>query len=168
MGRRHRTRPATRDRRGENPARRRSCSSACGQGHRVRSRHPAQLRARDYGYCLACDFGQPHAFISAIYAGEVAYCLPLWDPGSDLERLKALTLPYPQALPLDDAVYAAGCTFRCVACLCQVLCAHNGVYLLNEKGGTVAVEGLARRPDAFRSRVLEAFGGIGSARTQKG
>src|SRR5262249_59723215 len=42
--------------------------------------------------------GQPHAFISAIYAGEVAYCLPLWDPGSDLERLKALTLPYPQAL----------------------------------------------------------------------
>lgn len=55
MGRRHRTRPATRDRRGENPARRRSCSSACGQGHRVRSRHAAQLR--DYGYCLACDFG---------------------------------------------------------------------------------------------------------------
>jgi hypothetical protein len=49
------TRPATRDRRGENPAQRRSCSSACGQGHRVRSRHAAQLR--DYGYCLACDFG---------------------------------------------------------------------------------------------------------------
>src|SRR5262249_47823879 len=103
----------------------------------------------------------------------------------------ALTLPYPQALrqamidtflweaefaianarhgrALDDAVYAAGCAFRCVACLCQVLCAINGVYLLNEKGGTGAVEGLSRRPDAFRHRVLEAFGAIGSARTAEG
>jgi hypothetical protein len=68
----------------------------------------------------------------------------------------------------DDPVYVTGCAFRSIACLCQVLCAINGAYLLNEKGGVAAAESLPRRPDAFRSRVLEALGAIGRGQTAQG
>ncbi|MBO0763494.1 MAG: nucleotidyltransferase domain-containing protein, partial [Hyphomicrobiaceae bacterium] len=127
--------------------------------------------------------GHPHAFVSTIYMGEVAYCHPLWDPAGRLAELKTLTLPYPQALraavikaflweaefaikvarhgrALEDAVYVSGCAFRCIACLCQVLCAVNGAYLLNEKGAAAAVEAFPRRPNGFRPRVMEALGAI--------
>src|SRR5581483_8175349 len=56
----------------------------------------------------------------------------------------------------DDPAYVAGCAFRCVACLCQSLFALNGVYLLNEKGGSLAVEKLAHRPPDFAARVARA------------
>ncbi len=135
--------------------------------------------------------GSPHAFVSTVYMGEVAYCRPLWDPEGSLAELKKLTVPYPQALQdatvgmflreaefaiaaarhgrgLGDPIYVAGCAFRCIACLCQVLCAINGAYLLNEKGAVAAVEALARRPNAFRSRVIHALGVITNAQTAEG
>jgi hypothetical protein len=135
--------------------------------------------------------GHPHAFVSTIYMGEVAYCRPLWDPADRLAELKRLTAPYTQALRdamvgmflreaefaiavarhgrgLDDPVYVAGCAFRSIACLCQVLCAINGAYLLNEKGGVAAADALPRRPDAFRFRVLHALEAIGRAQTAQG
>jgi hypothetical protein len=43
-----------------------------------------------------------------------------------------------------------------------VLFAVNEVYLLNEKGATAAVEGLARRPAAFAARVEALFADLGS------
>jgi len=42
--------------------------------------------------------GHPHAFHSYIYAGEVATCGPLHDPGNVLGALRALVTPYPRAL----------------------------------------------------------------------
>lgn len=134
--------------------------------------------------------GHPHAFVSAIYMGEVACCRPLWDPAGRLAEIKTLTVPYPQALRaamirmflweaefaiavarhsrgLEDAVYVAGCAFRCIACLCQVLCAVHGVYLLNEKGAVAAVEALAARPEGFRPRAMQALGAIARADTDE-
>jgi hypothetical protein len=129
--------------------------------------------------------GHPHAFVSAIYMGEVALCRVLWDPESVLAFLKRRCEPYPAALGealirsflweakfalenashgrgKDDPAYVAGCAFRSVACLCQALFALNGVYLLNEKGAVQAAEKLRRRPADFAARVGRAIGAGGA------
>lgn len=127
---------------------------------------------------VGCYFqpGHPHGFVTAIYAGEIAVCAPLADPHGDIAKLKALTTPYPDKLrqtltkkfiweaqfaldnarhgrASDDVNYVNGCCFRAIASLCQVLCALNGEYLLNEKGAVDFVERLARRPKDFAARV---------------
>jgi predicted nucleotidyltransferase len=125
--------------------------------------------------------GHPHAFVSAIYMGEVALCRVLWDPENVLAGLKRRCEPYPPALGealirtflweakfalenaahgrgKKDPAYVAGCGFRAVACLCQTLFALNGVYLLNEKGAVQAAEKLPRRPADFAARVGRAIG----------
>jgi hypothetical protein len=124
--------------------------------------------------------GHPHAFVSAIYMGEIAYCRPLWDPSTILETLKQQTLPYPQQLrhgmirtflwearfamenarhgrALDDVAYVTGCCYRSVACLCQVLFAINSTYLLNEKGAVPSSEQLSICPNDFRGRITRAL-----------
>jgi hypothetical protein len=142
---------------------------------------------------IECNYqpGHPHAFVSAIYMGEVAYCRALWDPADALTALKRLTTPYPRPLAealvatflweakfalanalhgrgLDDIAYVAGCGFRCIACLCQTLFAINGIYLLNEKGAVTAAANLSRRPDAFGSRVTAALHAITGMRSAEG
>jgi hypothetical protein len=135
--------------------------------------------------------GHPHAFVSSIYMGEVAYCRILWDPAGSLTALKELTNPYPQRLAaavidaflweaefalenarhgrgLADTTYVVGCGFRCIACLCQVLFAINGVYLLNEKGAVAGTDSLARRPDAFATRVAASLAAILTGRAADG
>ena len=135
--------------------------------------------------------GHPHAFVSAIYMGEVAYGRALWEPTGALSALKQLTLPYPKPLAealvdtflweadfalanarhgrgLDDTAYVVGCTFRCVACLCQALFARNGIYLLNEKGAVAAIAELTRRPRAFGARVAAALQAITTGRPGDG
>ena len=120
--------------------------------------------------------GHPHAFVSSIYAGEVALCKILHDPDGALAALRARTTPYPEALKRElrrrfeweacfslenadksrargDTAYIAGCVFRSVACLCQSLHAANGVWLLNEKGAVAGVTRLARKPAVFAERV---------------
>ena len=42
--------------------------------------------------------GHPHAFVSAIYMGEVALARVLWDPEQVMAPLKRLCTPYPPAL----------------------------------------------------------------------
>jgi hypothetical protein len=118
-------------------------------------------------------------------------CRILCDPAGSLAALKELTNPYPQRLAdavidaflweaefaLENArhgrgvagtIHVVGCSFRCIACLCQVLFAMNGVYLLNEKGAAAAAEGLARRPDAFAARVAASLQAVVSARPADG
>ncbi len=125
---------------------------------------------------VAYQPGHPHAFVSAIYMGEVAQCKVLHDPDGALAALRARTTPYPEALKAAlrqrfewearfslenaekstaraDTAYIAGCVFRSVACLCQSLHAINGVYLLNEKGAVAGVTRLARKPAVFAERV---------------
>ena len=124
--------------------------------------------------------GHPHAFVSAIYMGEVALCQILWDPQNVLTGLKRRCESYPPVLAealirsffwearfalenaahgrgRDDPAYVAGCSFRAVACLCQTLFALNRAYLLNEKGAVAAVEKLARHPASFAARANQAI-----------
>ncbi|WP_375514785.1 hypothetical protein [uncultured Nostoc sp.] len=131
--------------------------------------------------------GHPHGFVSSIYMGEIALCQALYDPDGVLEGLKAKTKPYPvglkqatidtfaweisfsllvakKAIARNDVVYAAGCCFRSVACINQVLFALNEDYLLNEKGAMPAAgyaNAVANRfavcPQDYQQRVERAF-----------
>jgi predicted nucleotidyltransferase len=133
-----------------------------------------------------CDYqiGHPHGFHSHIYMGEVHVCRALHDPTGAVAQLKTLTAVYPAALrqvlinrylfeaqfSIDiartpaqrgDAAYVAGCLFRCVACLVQVLCALNEEYCLNEKGAVALIETLRLHPDGFSATVGQALRELG-------
>jgi predicted nucleotidyltransferase len=121
---------------------------------------------------VAYQVGHPHAFVSAIYLGEVDCCMPLADPSGALAELKQLVRPYPPALrralvdrfsfesdfslrtadkaaARGDAAYVAGCLFRSVACLVQVLFATHERYCTNEKGALAEVGAFPRTPPTF-------------------
>jgi predicted nucleotidyltransferase len=129
-----------------------------------------------------CDYqiGHPHGFHNHIYVGEVHVCHPLHDPIGTIAQLKALTVEYPPALKQvlinkylfeaqfsvdiarkpaqrGDSAYAAGCLFRCVACLVQVLYALNEQYFLNEKGSVAAVDTFPDHPPDFSVSVARAL-----------
>jgi hypothetical protein len=124
--------------------------------------------------------GHPHGFVSSIYMGEVALCLPLHDPQGVLATLKAKTTPYPaklkeatinkfaweisfslvvaqKAVARGDVAYAVGCCFRSVACMTQVLFALNETYLLNEKGAVALANGFTLCPPDYQQRVESVF-----------
>lgn len=125
--------------------------------------------------------GHPHGFHTHIYLAEVHHCRPLRDPDGELERLKALTEPYPPLLKralvrdhlwqagfaLDtsctsagrgDILHAAGSFFQCAASLVQVLYALNKRYFLNEKGSVAATDSFKLRPDGFGATVAAVLG----------
>jgi predicted nucleotidyltransferase len=125
--------------------------------------------------------GHPFAFISSIYLAEVALCQPLWDPHKAVANLKVQVIPYPSGLKnavidsfwwevdfslgiakksiaRSDVTYAAGCCFRAVNCLLQVLFAVNGQYWMNEKGALAIADGFEKSPARLRDRVEEVFG----------
>ncbi|MEH1915531.1 hypothetical protein [Nostoc sp.] len=62
-----------------------------------------------------------------------------------------------KAIARDDVVYAAGCCFRSVACMNQVLFALNEDYLLNEKGAVAIASTFAICPIDYQQRVEQAF-----------
>jgi hypothetical protein len=101
--------------------------------------------------------GHPHGFCSAIWMGEVALCEVLYDPRGAMAKLKSLALPYPKALrdalirrfqweilfsiengelaaSREEQTHVAGCVYRALTCIGQVLFALNERYLTNEKG----------------------------------
>jgi hypothetical protein len=109
--------------------------------------------------------GHPHGFLSAIWMGEMALCVPLVDRGACIAKLKAQVWPYP--MPLKKALigrflwearfsvanaeiavvrreqtHIAGCAYRALACIGQVLFALNDRYLINEKGALPEAAGL--------------------------
>ncbi len=135
-----------------------------------------------------CDYqiGHPHGFHNHIYMGEVHVCQTLFDPQRTVTRLKVLTAEYPPALRLalinkylfeaqfsveiarkpaqrGDTTYVAGCMFRTVASLVQVLYALNERYFLNEKGSVAEVDTLPRRLDGFAATVAQAMATPGAA-----
>src|SRR5215470_3324455 len=110
--------------------------------------------------------GHPHGFCSAIWMGEAAMCLPLLDPSGAVADLKKRSSPYPAALgktlverfrweaqfSIDNAqlaaargeqTHVAGCAYRALACMAQVLFAANERYLVNEKGALAEAAGFA-------------------------
>jgi Nucleotidyltransferase domain len=135
--------------------------------------------ARQGRFSMNYQPGHPHGFCSVIWMGEAATCKPLWDPSGLIAGLKSQTWPYPEALKdalvarfgwevdfaIDNAELAArraerthiaGCAYRALCCMAQVLFALNGRYLINEKG---AVAEAATYPITLRG-LAEAAAGI--------
>jgi predicted nucleotidyltransferase len=133
---------------------------------------------------VAYQGGHPHAFVSAIYLGEIDYGVPLVDGNGLLAELKKVVRPYPPLLraalmhrflfeagfSLDvaakgaaraDVFYVVACLVRTIAALVQVLYAANERYCLNEKGAMRDVGEFPRRPPDFvasATRLLAAPG----------
>jgi hypothetical protein len=128
--------------------------------------------------------GHPHGFCSAIWMGEVALCLPLSDPRGVISGLKAMTDPYPQKLSdaligrfrfealfgienaqtaayRGDQNYIAGCAFRSLSCVAQVLFALNRRYLINEKGSIEAAARLPMTVDNLSERAANVWRAVG-------
>jgi hypothetical protein len=128
--------------------------------------------------------GHPHGFCSAIWMGEVALCRPLHDLDGALAVLKAMTEPYPEllrqalirrfvwevlfsiengeiAVARGDQTHVAGCAYRALCCVGQVLFALNRRYLINEKGALDEASGFPvtiPRLDARATTVWQAIG----------
>jgi hypothetical protein len=130
--------------------------------------------------------GHPFGFVSSMYLAEVAVCQPLWDPEGILTRLKNKIDPYPYVLQQalvqkfaweinfsieiarksaerSDVTYAAGCCFRSVMCMLQVLFAINQTHWLNEKGAVALAESFERKPERLGARIQETFQMLGPA-----
>jgi predicted nucleotidyltransferase len=124
--------------------------------------------------------GHPLGFVSSIHLAEVAVCHPLWDPEGLISERKEKVIPYPEPLQkglvqkfaweIDfslsvakksveraDVAYAAGCCFRSVMCMLQVLFALNKQHWLNEKGAVALADMFPIRPVSLGSRIEEVF-----------
>lgn len=130
--------------------------------------------ARQGRFSMNYQVGHPHGLCSVIWMGEVATCQPLLDPFGRIAELKGETRPFPEALrdaliarfgwevgfAIENAelaarraeqTHVAGCAYRALCCVAQVLFALNGRYLINEKGAVaeaatypITIEGLAK------------------------
>lgn len=130
---------------------------------------------------IAYQPGHPHGFASYIYLAEMALCQPLWDPHNIITALKGQTRSYPaplkqaviakffweadfslkvaqKSVSRGDVAYAAGCCFRCVACLTHTLFALNEQYWMNEKGAVALAATFRQCPEQLKERVDIAFG----------
>ena len=108
-------------------------------------------------FTMDYQVGHPHGFCSVILAGEVATCRILHECSGQLSDLKKRTSPYSSNLKqalvarfgwevgfaTDNAKLAAqrgeqnhvaGCAYRALSCLAQVIFALNERYLISEKG----------------------------------
>ncbi|HEY9697592.1 MAG TPA: DUF4037 domain-containing protein [Trichocoleus sp.] len=111
---------------------------------------------------------------------KISLGLPLHDPYGVLAALKTQTTPYPaklkqatidkfaweisfslvvaqKAVARGDVAYAAGCCFRSVACMNQVLFALNEAYLLNEKGAVALANSFTLCPANYQRRIESVF-----------
>jgi hypothetical protein len=131
--------------------------------------------------------GHLHGVCSAIWMGEVALCRPLHDPDGTIARLKAKTEPYPDplreaivrrfhwetlfsiengeiAIARGDQTHIAGCAYRALCCVGQVLFALNRRYLVNEKGALAEAAEFPVTLPHLVSRASNVWQAIGSRR----
>lgn len=128
----------------------------------------------------------PFGFFSGTYLGEIAICLPLFDPDGLLAPLKGRVAGYPE--PLRQAVvtehlwmaefglaafapkFASRAdsfgTAACLTCainqLVMALFALNRVYPLNDKTALAEISGFERAPLEFGPRVQETLARLGA------
>jgi hypothetical protein len=128
--------------------------------------------------------GHPHGFCSAIWMGEVALCRPLHDPQGSIAELRALTSPYSdklrdallgqflwevlftlengeRAIARGDQTHIAGCAYRALGCVGQVLFALNRRYLINEKGALSAAAAFPCTVPGLLNRTAKVWAAIG-------
>jgi predicted nucleotidyltransferase len=135
------------------------------------------------------DYAQqpPFGFFSGTYLGEVAVCVPLFDPEALLDPLKRRVADYPEALrravvqdylwaaefglaafarkfaARSDAYGTAACLTRAVNQLILVLFAINRRYLVNDKTALAEVAEFESAPREFGPRVQKALSGLGAS-----
>lgn len=128
--------------------------------------------------------GHPHAYISAMYRGELATSRLLYAKTEAFTQLKTRAEAYPSAMKkaiIDyfsfeaefslnlaktyaskpDKYYVAGHLFRTVSCMNQVLFAMNEVYCLNEKNAITMIDEFALKPDDYSKSVNLIFECLG-------
>ncbi|HTO54580.1 MAG TPA: nucleotidyltransferase domain-containing protein [Myxococcota bacterium] len=139
-------------------------------------------------------YGQqpPFGFFSPTYLGELAICVPLFDPNDLVGALKRRVSVYPDALrravvqrylwsaefSLDsfaakfaargDVPNTAGCLARVAHELALVLFALNGRYWLSDKTALEEIAELERAPREFGPRVTHALGALGETPAELG
>jgi len=134
-----------------------------------------------------CDhqLGHPDGFHNHMYAAEVHYAVPLFDPLGALAKLKERVAEYPAALQRalvakhlfeaefwlagcdrsarrGDVFHVAGSAFHAAASLLQVLFAVNGRWWINEKHALADAGSLAIVPDGFVRTAARALARTGA------
>ncbi|MFC5466192.1 nucleotidyltransferase domain-containing protein [Lederbergia graminis] len=120
--------------------------------------------------------GHPHAYLNAMYMGEISICKILDDKTKRIAKLKSKTIPYPKPLKdamigyfmfeasfsfmfargnvdKDDISYVTGHCYRTISCLNQVLFALNEDYCINEKKAVRMIESFDRKPQDYKKRI---------------
>jgi len=134
-----------------------------------------------------CDhqLGHPDGFHNHMYAAEVHYALPLFDPLGALAKLKEHVAEYPEALQRalvakhlfeaefwlagcdrsarrGDVFHVAGSAFHAAASLLQVVYAVNERWWINEKHALADAGSLAIVPDGLVRTVAQALARTGA------
>jgi predicted nucleotidyltransferase len=129
----------------------------------------------------------PFGFFSATYLGEVATCVPLFDPEARMELLKRRVANYPEALRRavvqdyiwmaelgltafagkfalrSDSYGTAGCLTGVVNQMILALFALNRRYPMNDKTALEEIAEFERAPQEFRARVQKTLAKLGDS-----
>jgi predicted nucleotidyltransferase len=132
----------------------------------------------------------PFGFFSATYLGEIAVCIPLFDPDTRLDVLKRRVHHYPEALrrvvlrdylfmvefgltavtpkfaAQSDAFGTGACLTRALNELVMALFALNRKYPLNDKTALDEVAEFERAPHDFGLRAQKIVAHLGSSRAE--
>jgi predicted nucleotidyltransferase len=130
--------------------------------------------------------GHPHGFNTHMYAGQIHIAKVLYDPTSEIAKLKQMLEPYPpklkafliqeflwqaefalniakKAVSRADVYYVTACFVECAACLIQVLFALNETYWINEKGAVAITDGFKSKPNGFRETLEQVLAHPGAS-----
>lgn len=138
-------------------------------------------------YELNYEQQPPFGFFSGTYLGEVAICIPIFDPEKRLEPLKQRVAKYPKPFRQNvirdylwgaefglgafarkyatraDSYGTAACLTRAVNGMVLALFALNRKYPINDKTALYEIDGFERAPADFQSRVQRVFGNLGTS-----
>ena len=138
------------------------------------------------------DYAQqpPFGFFSVAYLGEIAVCVPVFDPEARLDVLKRRVANYPEALrqvvvrdylwaaELGLAAFApkfagragaygtAACLTRAVNQMLLALFALNRRYLMDDKTALAEAAGFERAPRDFEARVQKTLAHVSDTPTE--
>jgi hypothetical protein len=136
-------------------------------------------------YEIGVQAGHPLGFYSHMYAGEIALCRILEDPGGELAQLQGETRRYPEALAealiaaawepelllynaashgakAADTFFAAGCLFRAIGVVAHALHGHHRSWVTHDKRLVDSAGQLAAAPPDFARRAHGVLGHIGT------
>ena len=122
------------------------------------------------------QLGHPLGFHNHMWMAEIDVCRPLYEPGGDLKRLKAMIRPYPDSLKQAlirkhlfdsdfelriaekpaaraDVLCVTGYLLRAAGFLTQVLYALNERYYINEKRALAVTDSFAIQPRGYRATI---------------